>query len=572
MLRRMLRRPRRAVLSLVAAVLLLPPASAPAAIGADGRCTGDPIAADRVVAGSFPAALQGSYVMVPFDVPRGVAGVRVKYCFDQPAGPTELNARNTIDLGLWDPRGFRGWGGSSHPDVTVSSSGFSSEAEYLADPRGDVPGRTTRGFLPGPVPAGRWQAELGVGGVVTPAQGNPSGTVGWRLEIAYLRSVPGPRYRPARYDERPARRRPGWYAGDLHVHGEHSALGDATNRETFGFAFRPIARGGAGLDFITLSDYVTTSGWGEIGRLQGEHPRNLVIRSAEVITYRGHTNNHASLRYADHRLGPVYRLRPDGSTALLRAARPPTTVFDTVHRGGGWTQINHPRIFPSSNPVFALLCRGCSWDYSDARTDFRRVDAIEVSTGPATLDTGDDPDTLVFTKDAIAYYQHALASGGHVAAVAVSDSHHAGTPENPVTQRPVGHGTTVVRARELSERGVAAAVKAGHTYAKLLGNQGPDLRWTASWRGRRAIMGDAIRGGARVRLRARVTGATATAVPGTGPYTLVVQRNGQDVRRLALRGATDRFRLRATSPGRWGLVLLRGRLVVALTTPIWVRR
>ena len=32
-------------------------------------------------------------------------------------------------------REFRGWGGSSHPDVIVSPEGFKSEAEYVANPR-----------------------------------------------------------------------------------------------------------------------------------------------------------------------------------------------------------------------------------------------------------------------------------------------------------------------------------------------------------------------------------------------------------------------------------------------------
>ena len=54
----------------------------------------------------------------------------------------------------------------------------------------------------------------------------------------------------------------------MHVHAEHSALGDATMTETFDFAFKPLSEGGAGLDFVTLSDYVVPSAWGEIGRYQ----------------------------------------------------------------------------------------------------------------------------------------------------------------------------------------------------------------------------------------------------------------------------------------------------------------
>src|SRR3712207_7190053 len=65
--------------------------------------------------------------------------------------------------------------------------------------------------------------------------------------------------------------------------------------------------------YTTLFRSVTASGWGEIGRHQGRYPGKLVVRSSEVITYRGHTNNHASARYVDHRTGPVYELRPDRS-------------------------------------------------------------------------------------------------------------------------------------------------------------------------------------------------------------------------------------------------------------------
>lgn len=544
-------------------------------IGSDGTCTGSPIGPTQVITGTFPADLQGSYVMVPVEVPAGTTALRVKYCYSQPSGPTTANAKNTLDLGLWDPSGFRGWGGSSHPDVTVSPRGFSSEAAYLADPKADVPGMTTRGFLPGPVPAGRWQVELGVGGVLTPGQGNPAGTVGWRLEIAALTdpSFAEPAYAPAAYDATPARRGARWYQGDLHVHAEHSDLGAATMRQTFDYAFAPRSKRGAGLDFITLTDYVTSSAWGEIGRYQAGYPGKLIIRSSEVITYRGHTNNQASHTYVDHRMGPVYDRAPDGSLTLVRPARAPSGLFDAVHAAGGWTQINHPRIYPpGDSPVFALLCRGCAWVYPDTDTDFRKVDAIEVSTGPATQGAPASAETFSFTTKAIAYYQHALATGAHVAAVAVSDSHHAGTPQNPGTQTPLGYGATAVFATELSESAIAAAVRAGHTYAKLLGAQGPDVRFTARRGTRRAIMGDSISGGRAIRLSAGVTGASSKATPGAGRYTLLVQRNGRTVRRLKLRRSHGTFHFRPSKPGRWGLLLLHGKATAVVTTPIWITR
>ena len=45
----------------------------------------------------------------------------------------------------------------------------------------------------------------------------------------------------------------------MHVHAEHSNYGAATMTETFEYAFKPLAQGGAGLDFITLSDYVSAT-------------------------------------------------------------------------------------------------------------------------------------------------------------------------------------------------------------------------------------------------------------------------------------------------------------------------
>ena len=112
----------------------------------------------------------------------------------------------------------------------------------------------------------------------------------------------------------------------------------------------------------------------------------------------------------------------------LRAARPASEIFDDVHAGGGWTQINHPKIFPSDNPTNASLCRGCSWDYSDAETDFSKVDAVEVTTGPAGVGEGATATPIQFALDAIAYWERILATGAHVAAVASSDSHTAGEP------------------------------------------------------------------------------------------------------------------------------------------------
>jgi hypothetical protein len=192
---------------------------------AGDSCPGRDIRVDRSIEGSFGHDLQGSYVMLPFDVPAGTTAVRVKYCYDQPETPVSsapgASVRHTLDLGIYQPRGvgsrvwgtreFRGWGGSSHPDVTVSPEGFSTEEQYSASPREEVPGKTTRAFRPGPIPAGQWAVELGVAAVVSQADGDLDGRVEWRVEIELSDdpSFADEPYRPARYGRRAAWPRPG---------------------------------------------------------------------------------------------------------------------------------------------------------------------------------------------------------------------------------------------------------------------------------------------------------------------------------------------------------------------------
>ncbi len=548
----------------------------------------------RVITGEFDGSAEGAYVLLPFLVPEGTTAVRVRYCHDQPEAPTNASIRHVLDLGLYETRQapaalwgtdeFRGWGGSSHPDVTVSRNGFSSVADYLASPKLHRRGKTTRGFLPGPTPAGEWAVELGVAAVASQAEGDGDGKVAWRVEIdtsndPLWESAP---YQPAAFDESPALAGPGWYAGDFHVHAEHSSLGDATMREAFDYAFAPLARDcggcsapGAGLDFITLSDYVTSSAWGEIGRFQPDYPGKLVVRSAEIITYHGHTNNHASVTYADYRTGPVFERSADGTLAPRRAARPASALFDAVHAAGGFTQINHPTIFPSEVPGFDFICRGCPWDYDDASTDYSKVDAIEIATGPAGLKQDPQPGPNPFTPLAVQFWEHAIDSGGlnsnRIAAVGSSDSHQAGRTPDPVTQSPIGQATTVVYAPELSERGIQHGVEAGHTYVKLFGNDGPDLRLEARKPGSTrppAIMGDTVHAGS-LEFSARVMGAGPGASR-PGNYTLFVLKDGAPLLAVPVTSDGFSFGFPSAGPGRYRLQVQRASAIEAVSSPIYL--
>ena len=297
--------------------------------------------------------------------------------------------------------------------------------------------------------------------------------------------------------------------------------------EAFDYAFRPLAQGGAGLDFITLSDYVTDTAWGEIGRHQPAHPGKLIVRSSEVITYRGHANNHASLRYVDHRTGPVYErgssgdLRP-AARRPRRRARCSTRCTRAAGSPRSTTRGSSRRRCPASTSC-AAAAPGTT---RAAETDYRAVDAIEIATGPAGLKEDPQPGPNPFTPLAIQFWEDAIDAGGQNAQpdrggrlerLAQRRSH-----PRPVTQSPIGQATTVVYADELSERGIQRGVEARHTYVKVFGNDGPDLRFEAPSPGSSgppAIMGDAVPGGG-VEFTARVIGAGPGAAR-PGSYTAV---------------------------------------------------
>ena len=200
--------------------------------------------------------------------------------------------------------------------------------------------------------------------------------------------------------------------------------------------------------------------------------------------------------------------------------------------------------------MFALLCRGCPWDYSAQETNYKLVDAIEVNTGPQKIGEAPNP----FTSTAIDFYEAALARGAHAAALGVSDSHRAGRTDSP-SQSPVGVGATAVFAKELSERGIRCAVKAGHTYAKLGGASGPTLRFTGRTPGTRkqAMFGDTVHG-RRLTLTAKAS----------GPGVLQLTANG-----TVIKSGSGTLRHTTTQPDRYGIRLVRGQVVEAVGTPIW---
>ncbi|MDP9067365.1 MAG: CehA/McbA family metallohydrolase [Actinomycetota bacterium] len=545
-------------------LLILTAAPATANAAAPAACPEEALGPEKAsFTGTFTEDQEGSYVLVPFRVPDGATRVGVKICYDQPQSPTSSQLKHTLDLGVYQARGadgffdedeFRGWGGSSRPSVLIT------------------PEQATVGFKPGAIPPGEWAAEIGVAAVAGPLEGDPDG-VSWRVEV-FTGSDPADTdqpWSPTAYDTTPARTEAGWYKGDFHVHAEHSSPKDASMAETFRYAFKD-----AGLDFITLSDYVTDRHWDEIGRFQSDYPNNVIMRSAEVITYRGHINNHASATYVDYRTGPIYEWR-DGALREVRKAQPASRIFDDIHAGGGFTQVNHPTIFPALVPGFGNLCRGCSWEYSDQETQWDKVDAFEVQTGPSGTSQphGHEFGPNPFTPLAIQWWDELRAEGHRITAVGSSDSHHAGGG-NGTTQSPIGEATTVVYAEELSEHGIQEAVEAGHAYVKFFSPDGPDLRFEAralegpgngKGKGRpQAIMGDVLPVGS-AHFKATVLGAA----PSPEPRTLLVFKDGGVYRSVPVTSNEFTFEFDAAEPGNYRLQLQRGSAFEALTNPITLR-
>ena len=269
--------------------------------------------------------------------------------------------------------------------------------------------------------------------------------------------------------------------------------------------------------------------------------------------------------------------RTDGTLVQRRGARGAAPLLREIDAVGGTSQLNHVTIFPNEVPGFAFMCRGCPWDYSSAETDYSKVKAIEVATGPGGLQNpaagvptppgglGPNP----FTVTAIQFYEDALAAGHKIAAVGSSDNHKGGVKTDPVTTAPIGQATTVVRAHELSESAVTCAVEAGHTFVKVWGSDRPDLRLEGRIPGvdKTAIFGDTV-----VSPTVTFTARVLDAAPIDGqPFQLLILKNGVVSQIVPVDGSSKTVEFAATGPGRYGLRLMRGSSIEAVSTPIWVR-
>lgn len=382
-----------------------------------------------------------TYVYLPFVVPDGVKRVEVTYGWsDRSLLPgTPLN-NTTVDLGLWDERGldtgFRGWGGSRQGRVDGDTGPVFVE-ENAAD----------RGFEPGPINAGLWHVELGLA-ATSDAGADIQVEVRCLSRAAEDVRVPSAWLDPALI----ARNAPGWYAADFHMHGYHS------NPHAPDYDGVVSQAREAQLDFLMLTDYVTSRHHRELASVQAANPDLLLWPGREIITYYGHANVHGEVPGV-----PEYRHGFDGISMGLIQAR--------AKSHGALFQINHPTTFPP--PAFSNLCRGCAFELDDA-VDFSQVDMIEVVTGPPIAQGGDVglpvPGEIEnpFINTAIDYWLDKLEAGYRITAVSGSDSKGVEAPEDR-PRKGYGSTATMVYAENLSRAALSKALLAGHAYVRVRG-------------------------------------------------------------------------------------------------------
>lgn len=409
----------------------------------------------RVLKGELTRASYERYTDVPFDLPAGVTRITIRFTY---AGKEQ---RAVIDLGLRDPQRFRGWSGGTRDHMTLSTED------------------ATPGYLPGPLPAGRWNLILGAPNIRDGARAP------YEAQIFIDRAPTVTEFADA-----PIAAKPGWYRGDLHM---HSGDSDGRCKAQSGASipcpvYRTVEAAAArGLDFIALSDHNTTAHYNALRELQGAFDRLLLVPGREITTFWGHSNVFGPTDFLDFRMtGPTW----DQARKWI----------DPVHREGGIVSINHPGA-PSGE-----ICMGCGWRI-DGLPD-GAVDSVEVVNGGTLRETRSADGQF----QGLAYWTGLLNAGRHVTGIGGSDSHEADRPANE--PGAIGSPTTVVHMPELSVRGFLAGIRSGRVFIDVEGTKDRLLDLSASTGTQHADMGQTLRlrAGEAVRLSVDLKGVPSGTV------------------------------------------------------------
>ncbi len=382
----------------------------------------------------------GDYEVVPFEVPAGTVEILFHHEHDTPG--------TTLDFGIEDPGGFRGWGGRLGEDTIIGEE------------------ESSRCYLPGPIEPGTWRIDIGKAFLTAER-------VHWTATLEFRDAATvEPRAR-AGFDARVLERGPRWYRGDFHVHSHESGDAQASFEQ-----IRDLARA-RGLDFVNLSDHNTVSQQALAAAFQVGIDDLLFLRGSEVTTYGGHGTSVANAVYIEHHIGR------DGVAI--------EDTLDAAAAAGAIFIINHPKLDLGDGD----FCIGCPWSYGEAGIEL--VSGLELATGSYDY-------VPVFGRQVLAMWDEMLDAGHHVTGTGGSDDHDAPREPPASGDSQIGTPCTVVYADELSEAAIIEGVRRGRVVVKLRGPDDPMVELAAAGEdGATAMIGDTVRA-SEVTLTARVEG------------------------------------------------------------------
>ncbi|QNA83698.1 CehA/McbA family metallohydrolase [Sphingomonas sp. So64.6b] len=464
----------------------------------------EPAAPDFRARGVVTGADHQHYREVPFDVPTGVERITVTLSYDKAN-------KTVIDLGIWDPKTFRGWSGGARDRFTIGPSDASP------------------GYLSGAIPAGRWRVTLGV----------PNARAGscsaYTVSVFFDRGTA--RRATAAIADAPLNDAPGWYRGDLHMHdanSDGSCLSQSGKRVPCPL-FRTIeAAAQAGLDFVAVTDHNTVAHLGALRELQPWFDRLLLIPGVEVTTFGGHANIFAPSHFVDFRIG---------SKGVPNVA----ALERKVAEAGAIMSINHPAL-PSGE-----ACMGCGWTWP--ATDYAGITAIEAVNG--TMAEG--------PLAGVGFWYARLNEGHRLTGIGGSDNH---DPDAPAGKAPIGRPTTVVRAEALSTPAIIAGIRAGNVFIDVDGSRDRLLELQAISGAARAVMGETLQFVGTLELKVHVVGMTEGTIQ-------VIANGKPDPSHQAVVTGPDEWRSfslnRAQACGWISATVLSGGHPRLIGNPIYIR-
>lgn len=341
---------------------------------------------------------RADYAYIPFDMPAGIVRLDIRYSVSHARDAADLRGQgNTIDIGIFDPRGhafgtgrgFRGWSGSDRDRFFI--------AEEAATP----------GYLAGPLQPGEWHVIFGLYHLAD--EGCDFAleielTEG-RTKLAAKDPPPLPGYLPALNNT------PGWYRGDLQCHTHHSDAKGSLDTLLVTARTR-------GLDFLAVTDHNTISHIHEFPAHAGQRP--LLMSASEVTTYYGHMNVWGLRAWQEFRCSA-------GARVAMR------DIINLAHAQGGLCSVNHPKT------------DGPAWEYGDLP-----YDCVEAWQAPWPFRN----------EESLGFWDALLMAGRRVIAVGGSDYHQPLLPMQG-RPHLLGQPTTWVYANSLSVEGVLAGLRRG---------------------------------------------------------------------------------------------------------------